>query len=199
MSVRTSIIKTAQSDWEEKMQNAIVAAWIKVPDMRQYFHQRRLELSITKVIHADWLHKEGLEYWLDNFTKDGRTLNVCCGLSEIGDVRLDIADKLKIKKKDEIIEVPTARTEPGDIFDLSMFKDQEFDYVYADPPFRFYTGVRTLKKYRNRWQFELFRLAKKALITRRPKVNINLPSTRHHWVVIEEFTPSVSLLRVDWR
>lgn len=134
------------------------------------------------VFHADMMHTDYFDYWLDNFTKDGRTLNVCCGTSKIGDVRLDI-------------DAESARTEPGDMFDLSMFKDQEFDYVYCDPLFKFYTSGDN----RFRWQFELFRLAKKALITRRPKVNVNMPSTRHHWVVLEDSRPSLSLVRIDWR
>jgi len=134
------------------------------------------------VFHADYMHTDYFEYWLNNFTKDGRTLNVCCGFSKVGDVRLDIA-------KD------SNRTEYGDMFDLGKFKDQEFDYVYCDPLFKFYnTGDN-----RMRWQFELFRLAKKALITRRPKVTINMPSTRHHYVILEDSRPSLSLVRVDWR
>ncbi len=139
-----------------------------------------------QAIHADWIHTDYHEYWLDNFTKDGRTLNVCSGMSFVGDVRIDTN--------------PTSnRTMAGDMFDLSMFKDQEFDYVYCDPDFNVYTNPNILKENRNKWQFELFRLAKKALITRRPKVNINLPSKWHHWVVLEDHRPSISLLRIDWR
>lgn len=139
-----------------------------------------------RVYHADYMHTDYFEYWLNNFTKDGRTLNVCCGFSEVGEVRLDISED-------------SARTQYGDAFDLTMFKDQEFDYVYADPPFNWYTSPPILKQYRNTWQFELWRLAKKALITRRPKVNINLPSERHGYVILEDSRPSLSLVRVDWR
>jgi hypothetical protein len=134
------------------------------------------------VFHADYIHTDYFEYWLNNFTKDGRTLNVCCGFSEVGDVRLDISQE-------------SSRTEFGDLFDLSRFQDQEFDYVYCDPLYKFYTTGSN----RMRWQFELFRLAKKALITKRPKVNINMPSARHHYVILEDSRPSLSLVRVDWR
>jgi hypothetical protein len=139
-----------------------------------------------KIIHADWIHTDYHETWLNDFTKDGRLLNVCSGMSWVGDVRLDINPN-------------SNRTQPGDLFDLSEFKDQEFDYVYCDPDFKIYTNTKILKDNRNKWQFELFRLAKKALITRRPKVNINLPSKRHHWIVLEDWRPSISLLRIDWR
>jgi len=158
-------------------------------------------LSITKgkVFHCDWIHTDYLEYFLDNFTKDGSTLNVCCGTSLVGDVRLDNAEShtVEIKGKEKV--VPTSRTQPGDLFDLSKFSDQEFDYVYCDPDFRYYTSKTVLQEHKNHWQFELFRLAKKALITRRPKVNINLPSERHRYIILEDWRPSLSLLRVDWR
>lgn len=134
------------------------------------------------VYHADYMHTDYFEYWLNNFTKDGRTLNVCCGYSEIGDVRLDVSED-------------STRTQYGDMFDLSEFKDNEFDYVYCDPLFKFYTSGSN----RFRWQFELFRLAKKALITRRPKVTANIPSTRHHYVILEDSRPSLSLLRIDYK
>ena len=152
-----------------------------------------------KVFHCDWIHTDYMEYFLENFTKDGRTLNVCCGLSKLGDVRLDIEENITIKVKGKDVVVPTSRTQHGDAFDLSKFLDQEFDYVYCDAPFKWFTSKPILQKYRNKWQFELFRLAKVALITRRPKVNINLPSERHRYVILEDSRPSLSLLRVDWR
>ncbi len=139
-----------------------------------------------KVFHADWIHTDYMEYFLNNYTKDGRTLNVCCGASELGDIRLDISEE-------------STRTQYGNMFDLSMFEDQEFDYVYCDPPFNVYTNTKILQEYRNKWQFELWRITKKALITRRPKVNINLPSERHRYIILEDSRPSLSLLRVDWR
>ena len=139
-----------------------------------------------RVFHANYMHTDYFEYWLDNFTKDGRTLNVCCGYSEVGEIRLDISED-------------STRTQHGNAFDLSMFEDQEFDYVYCDPPFNWYTSPIILKQFRNKWQFELFRLARKALVTRRPKVNINLPSELHHYTILEDSRPSLSLVRVDWR
>lgn len=141
------------------------------------------------------MHTDYFDYWLDNFTKDGRTLNVCCGTSKIGDVRLDTAKTIPVKIKNEIVLIPTARTEYGDMFDLTMFRDNEFDYVYCDPLFKFYTSGEN----RFRWQFELFRLSKKALITRRPKVTVNMPSTRHHYIILEDTRPSLSLVRIDWK
>lgn len=147
------------------------------------------------IFHADMMHTDYFDYWLDNFTKDGRTLNVCCGTSDIGDVRLDIAKTIKIIINGKEVSVPTARTQYGDMFDLSEFENQEFDYVYCDSLFKFYTSGKN----RMRWQFELFRLSKKALITRRPKVNINMPSTRHHYIILEDSRPSLNLVRIDWR
>lgn len=50
-----------------------------------------------------------------------------------------------------------------------------------------------------KWQFDLFKLAKKGLITRRNLININLPSRYHEYYVIEDHRPSMTLLRIDWK
>lgn len=135
-----------------------------------------------KVFHADWIHTDYFEYWLNNFTKDGRTLNVCCGASEVGDVRLDISED-------------STRTMYGDMFDLPSFRPREFDYVYCDPDFKYYTSGKN----RFNWQFDLFKLADQCLITRRPKVNVNMPSDWHQYIVLEDSRPSLSFVRLDFR
>jgi len=117
-------------------------------------------------------------------------------INAVGKIRkVDINETIikTVKKKDVVFN--TARTEYGDMFDLSQFRDQEFDYTYCDPPFEVYTSGKD----RMRWQYELFRITKKAMLTRRPKVNINMPSKRHHWIVLEDSRPSLSLVRIDWR
>jgi hypothetical protein len=134
------------------------------------------------VLPATWIHPEGLEDFLLNLVKDGSCLNVCCGKSSIGTERIDID--------------PTSnRTKYGDLFDLSDYSDNSFDYVYCDPPFKIYTSGKN----RFYWQQDLLRIARKALITRRPKVNVNLDSVRHEWYIYEEYSPSLSLIRVDWK
>ena len=76
----------------------------------------------------------------------GRSLNVCCGMSEVGDVRVDI-------------DANTNRTQEGDLFNLK-FPPLSFDTVICDPPFEYYvTGEN-----RFRWIQELARIARKRLM-----------------------------------
>ncbi len=133
--------------------------------------------------HPDYLHTDYLEFWLKDFTRNGSTLNVCCGFSEIGDVRVDISSE-------------STRTMEGDLFKLSeLFRPNQFDYVYIDPPFEKYvTGPDRFK-----WQFDAFKIARKALITRRTKVNVNMPSKYHEYIIAEDSRPSITLLRIDYK
>jgi len=135
------------------------------------------------LFHSQYVHTDYFEYWLEKFVKDGSCLNVCCGKSLIGNVRVDIS-------KD------STRTHEGDLFKiLKSFKPNSFDYVYCDPLFKYYTsGIN-----RFNWQFDLFSLCKIALITRRPKVTINMPSYRHEYLILEDTRPSLSLVRIDWK
>lgn len=50
-----------------------------------------------------------------------------------------------------------------------------------------------------KWQFDLFKIAKKGLITRRNLININLPSRYHEYYVIEDHRPQLNLLRIDYK
>lgn len=138
-----------------------------------------------KIFHATWIHSDYLEYWLEDFTNDGNLLNVCSGDSMLGLVRVDI-------------DPETNRTLAGDLFKIQeLFKPESFDYVYCDPNFLYYTSGEN----RFRWQYELFKLVKHggALITRRPKVTVNLPSKYHDYVITEDSRPSLTLLRIDYK
>lgn len=138
-----------------------------------------------RMFHPTHIHSDYLEYWLQLFTIDGEVLNVCSGDSLFGHVRIDI-------------DPESNRTIDGDLFKiLQQFKPESFKYVYCDPPFPYYTSGEN----RFRWQFDLFQLVKPggALITRRPKVTVNLPSIRHEYKVGEDSRPSLTLLRIDYK
>lgn len=136
-----------------------------------------------QIYNVNWMHTDYLEYWLQQFTIQGSTLNVCSGMSMIGQVRVD---------KDP----ETNRTMDGDLFHLlDYFKPNQFDYVYVDPPFNVYTSGMN----RIRWQFDAFKICKKALITRRPKVTANIPSKYHDYIIAEDTRPSLTILRVDYK
>lgn len=138
-----------------------------------------------KIFHAQWVHSEYLEYFLDTFCKDGNVINVCSGESMFGLVRIDNNPE-------------SNRTSDGDLFKiLEQFKPESFKYVYCDTDFKYFTSGEN----RFRWQFDLFRLVKPggALITRRPRVNVNLPSYHHEYIVAEDSRPSLTLLRIDYK
>jgi hypothetical protein len=152
------------------------------PDKRKNAKVKR-----GNVFYIEWIHSDYLEYWLRDFTADGSLLHVCSGESTLGYPRVDI-------------NPDSNRTMHGDLFDLlSIFKENQFDYVYCDPPFPYYNDPRILKSNRNAWQFDLLKIAKKALITRRPRTAINLPSKYHDYVILEDSRPSISILRVDYK
>lgn len=134
-----------------------------------------------KLIPTDWIHSDYLEAWLKNFVKDGTCLNVCSGMSLIGDTRIDTNET-------------SNRTEPGDLFNLNI-PENSYDYVYCDPPFNYYvTGSN-----RYRWQQDLFRICKKALITRRTKNMVHLPSSRHEYYIAEDHRLNLTLIRIDYK
>jgi hypothetical protein len=90
-----------------------------------------------KVFHPDHMHTDYFEYWLRDFVSDGSCLNICCGYSEVGDVRVDIS-------------ADSARTMEGDLFKLlETFRENQFDYVYIDPPFEFYVTGKEGQRFNN--------------------------------------------------
>lgn len=135
------------------------------------------------IYNVAWMHTDYLEYWLRDFTIKGSTLNVCSGMSMIGQVRVDV-------------DPESNRTMHGDMFNLlDIFHENQFDYVYIDPPFNVYTSGDN----RMQWQFDAFKICKKALITRRPKVTVNLPSKYHDYIIAEDSRPSLTILRIDYK
>ena len=135
------------------------------------------------VFHPQWMHSDYLEYWLSNFTIDGSLLNVCSGQSMLGQVRVDI-------------DPESNRTMHGDLFNIKkLFKPNSFDYIYCDPPFRIYTAGDN----RFNWQFDLFSLCRIALITKRPKVTVNMPSVYHSYKIFEDSRPSLTVMRIDYK
>jgi len=137
------------------------------------------------VYHPTHAHTDYMDYWLRNFMKDGSVLHLCCGTSNIGDVRVDLD--------------PTMNTTMvGDLFKVIWeFREESFDYVYIDPPFDFYNPMKVAHPFE--WQFRAFQLCKKALLTRRPRMSINMASRWHEWKVFEDSRPSVTLVRIDYK
>lgn len=105
-----------------------------------------------RVLQANWIHPPHVENWLQKMAL-GRTLNVCSGMSRVGDVRVDI-------------DPDTNRTDDGDLFDLN-YRPLSFDTVICDPPFSYYvTG-----KNRFRWIGSLRKIARKRILLSSNQVN----------------------------
>ena len=99
------------------------------------------DFSVYRVLKANWIHPPNVEAWLGTMIT-GRTLNVCCGMSRVGDVRIDTDEN-------------TNRTEEGDLFDLHI-AEASFDTVICDPPFAYYNTFE--------WCQKLASIARKRLI-----------------------------------
>lgn len=109
-----------------------------------------------QVLQANWIHPSSVEKWLRSMVI-GTSLNVCCGTSHVGDIRVDISPD-------------TTRTEAGDLFNL-RFPSQSFDTVICDPPFAFYN--------RFAWVNELGKIARRRLLLSPDRTVVRLP--RKDW------------------
>lgn len=112
------------------------------------------------MLQANWCHPDYVEKWLNDMAL-GRTLNVCCGLSRVGEVRLDL-------------NINTNRTEPGDLFKLP-YTGASFDTVICDPPYSYYNFA----KYPFAWILRLSDISKRRMLLCAPAININL--NRKKW------------------
>lgn len=95
-------------------------------------NKEKTELKTLKDIESVKLHKKHklIKCWIwpqtvYNFVKNkskGYTLNICCGMNDIGNVRVDLDPKDKSIIKADMRELP--------------FKDNTFDTVIQDPPWK---------------------------------------------------------------
>ena len=109
-------------------------------------------------LQARWVHPHKVERWLRR-SCIGRTLNVCCGMSLVGDVRIDT-------------DWRSNRTEAGDLFSLT-FENQSFDTVICDPPFSYYNRFSWIAKIRD--------IARKRVLISSPATNIRMMFSRRNW------------------
>jgi hypothetical protein len=104
-----------------------------------------------EVYQANWHWNEDTEKWLEAQCR-GLVLNMCCGMSQIGDVRADI--DLSVK--------PTILCD----MNHAPFRKGTFDTEIVDPPFSYYRGFRWIPKVAN--------LTRGKLILSSPLVNAQL-------------------------
>jgi hypothetical protein len=105
------------------------------------------------VLHVEWIHPDDVEQWLSKMII-GKTLNVCCGHSMVGDVRIDS-------------DPNSSRTEAGDLFKLDYLPGS-FDTVIVDPPFSYYSP-----KYGQGWLLQLGHIAQKRVLLSTPTFAAN--------------------------
>jgi ubiquinone/menaquinone biosynthesis C-methylase UbiE len=91
------------------------------------------------VLQRSWVWNKDVE-WFVRKKIIGYTLNVCAGLSDIGDVRVDLDPKKPSVQKADMTELP--------------YDDNTFDTVIEDPPWKI--------GYYDRWKpfFECIRVCK---------------------------------------
>lgn len=93
----------------------------------------------------NWSWNKKTDFWLMRHCI-GHTLNVCCGMSKAGHVRIDIDPTVEPDILCDVNDLPYAK--------------QSFDTVICDPPFSFYN--------RFKWIYRLADLAKYRLILSAP-------------------------------
>ena len=98
-----------------------------------------MTLPSRVILQQSWVwEKEVIDFFSERI--EGHSLNVCCGLSELGDVRVDIDPKDFSVAKADMKDLP--------------FDSNTFDTVFSDPPWKigFYDRFRPF--------FEMVRVAK---------------------------------------
>ncbi len=107
------------------------------------------------LLKAIWAHPPQVERWLRRMCV-GSTLNVCSGLSLVGDVRLDLSPESKFTLKGDVMNLP--------------FRKLSFDTVICDPPFSYFN--------RFKWILKLADLARYRFMISSPILHVQLSPKR---------------------
>lgn len=171
----------------------------------------RKNANVTKgnVHKMEWIDSDYLTHFIKKVIGYDRTLNLCSGMSPIGDVRGDI-------------DPETNRTMDLNLFDAkNVFRENQFPFVIVDPPDcfynpgckeiadRYYTKSTYYKsgkvkmKYGDpyEWQYELLDIASKALILQRPLIMTNWGgvSKFQEYFLIRDSRPMGRILEIIWK
>ena len=112
---------------------------------------------------ANWSHGKESEQLLRELAL-GYTLNVCCGKSYVGNVRVDLADGVNHNLKADLHNLP--------------FMPFIFDTVICDPPFSFFCKFK--------WIYKLRDMTKYRLILSTPLVNVKLKDMRKRIFILDD-------------
>jgi len=169
-------------------------------DMRKNARHQVGTIYEMRMMHTDYL-----EHYLSRLTRNGYTINICCGQSEVGDDRYDINPNSKAN----II---------ADFWDiLGKLKDNEADYIIIDPRFQWYNPnplvwkkevklgfVPSDCKYYGhpfKWQYALFEKCRRAMVTRRGLMQINMQGVARDtdFLLPVDERPAATIVRIDWK
>ena len=104
-----------------------------------------------QMLEANWIHPPSVERWLRRMSI-GDTLNICCGKSKVGDIRIDLDPNAE-------------RNFIGDLFH-PPFRKFSFDTVICDPPYSYFNKWI--------WVFRISDLARKRFLIASPNISVNL-------------------------
>lgn len=114
------------------------------PEESESGTQQRLGSDSTRVFKPEWADSTDIDKWLQREMFVGEVLNFPCGVSPLGDVRVDIDPSVNPDILADIESVP--------------FEDSSFDTVYCDPPYSYHAYDK------NQWAVDLWDVARKRLI-----------------------------------
>lgn len=156
-----------------------------------------------KVLEMEWMWSDYVEIFLRKIVDQfghGKTLNMCCGASNLGDVRVDIDPR-------------SNRTRSGDLFRLrQQFHENQFNVGIFDPDFDAYNPNSRLTRLEGKklgyerpgqlaydWQYDAVSLCRKVAIFRRNLIMINHKDADEEFFLIRDSRPSATILHLVWR
>lgn len=124
------------------------------------------EYQGSTAFEPSWADPADVRQYIDRELLTGEVLNVCCGQSPIGDVRVDVDPDHEPDVLADVHNLP--------------FEPQSFDTVYCDPPFTFYTFSEGY------WPADVWALARERLILNSPAKRVApFKGSRKRWIVLE--------------
>ncbi len=121
----------------------------------------------SETYRAHWNDPVDVQRWLHDELFLGETLAFPGGRFTTADVTADIDNSL----------------EPDVIADLhnplSVFSEQQFETVYCDPPYSFYSEPH------ENWLRPLWRVATERLILQTPRKRVDIPRSEKRWYIAE--------------
>ena len=119
----------------------------------------------TQIFKPNWADSNDISRWLRREIFIGETLNLPCGGSPLGDVRVDIDPSVNPDIVADIENIP--------------FEERSFDTVYCDPPYSY------LAYDKNQFVLDLWDCAKERLILQSGTQRYHLPNAEREIYLAE--------------